>query len=83
MKVIFIGFEVITEPILRQKIRTAKEKLSKLHKIHEQLEKVYVDEIENLKNKCKHWNKIYVPDASGNNDWYYECSTCDKYGKRI
>jgi hypothetical protein len=26
--------------------------------------------------KCKHKKETYIPDASGNNDSYYECQTC-------
>lgn len=31
-----------------------------------------------LRKKCKHWERTYHPDPSGNSDSYYECQVCGK-----
>ncbi len=50
-------------------------KESKIHKeILHQLEVVLLAK----QKKCKHKNIIFCPDASGNNDNYYECINCGK-----
>lgn len=51
----------------------------------EELEKKYLEDMSNVKKQikairdnCPHFEKTWVPDASGNNGSYYYCNSCGK-----
>lgn len=60
-------------------IKVANVALNDENKRHEIKKKELNSDIKEFQKKCKHWDKTYHPDASGNNDSCYECMICGEY----
>lgn len=69
--------------LIRVEQHTINERRTRLNTEHQQkrneLDQILID----LQKRCPHIRTEYHPDASGNNDWWYECLDCGKDGKNI
>jgi len=83
MKLVFQGFHVQTENEFREHLMNLEMKYKLIQEKHKKELEPLNKEIKEFKAKCKHWKTVYVPDASGNNDWYIECYSCGDYGKHL
>lgn len=61
---------------VRRGVFAYKANLSDECRRHEEKTKQLNAEFVKIRSQCKHWDRVYHPDPSGNNDSYYECTIC-------